>query len=112
MAIAERKGAEGRSGYAARHRQGWSLDWLFLGIGPARSPGGAGSEMAKARQIGNLAAIAIAVGAMAKALKIDLSEMSSVWANQLLSGEPPKIDGIKLLGKLSDIIKEISQCPE
>jgi len=90
------------------YREGYSLEWMLLGIGPAIRPTAVGQEREKAVQITNRAAVIIGIGAMAKGLGIDLGDISAEWARQMSQGQVPEINGTELLERLSQFIKEQS----
>ena len=88
-------------------RKGYSLDWLMLGAGPARLPEVASTELEKAKQIGERATVIISICAMAKRLKFDITDLSGQWAAQMMQGEVPEIDGMELLQRVNDFLKEV-----
>lgn len=87
-------------------REGYSLDWLMLGIEPARPPDELGAEREKAAQIANRASVIIGIGAMAKALKLDVTDMTGRWAARMAQGDVPEIDGMELLQRINDILRQ------
>jgi hypothetical protein len=87
-------------------RMGYSLDWLMLGVEPARLPDELGVEREKAIQIANRASVIISIGAMAKALKLDITDITGRWAARMAQGDVPEIDGMELLQRINDFLRQ------
>jgi hypothetical protein len=87
-------------------REGYRLDWLMCGVEPARRPDEAGLERERAVAIANRAAVIIGIGAMAKALQVDIADISARWAAKMAQGEVPEIDGAELLQRINDFLHQ------